>query len=81
MHVSFFEVAFLLQDGVACSPSREEKVMFLLMLPLDKMVLSPCHFCDGKGFSMVQWLQTELLALKEHINIMGYVNCKICIPN
>lgn len=47
--------------------------MFLLMLPLDKMMISPCHFCDEKGFSVVLLLQTELLALKEHRNIVRYV--------
>lgn len=52
----FLEVAFLLQDGAACAPSREEKVKFLLMLPLDQMVLSPPCFCDEKSFSVVQLL-------------------------
>lgn len=64
----FSEVAFLHQGGVAWALSREEEVMFLHTLPLDKMVLSPFNFCEGKGFSMVCLLQTELLALQECAN-------------
>lgn len=48
----------------------EEEEVILFLVPLGKMMFSPLIFDEGKDFSMVHLLQTELLALQEYVNFV-----------